>query len=276
MHSLLLCDPADERKERDVVFEVLAFEVTLLQQFFGLEVVAWGFGAQDAQSLVFSYAVREGKGVWVFPEDWSKGRFFQEVHLVGVRDRAPVVAGLKGTLRRIDDDLVISELDIPLRRQLHEPVQISLLDLRVQPSLVKRVEVMANMHELGAIEDFVVLLALDVCADEAADPIVGDHDRREDLELTEGLEGYQCEEDQLFGDVGCSLSVVGFGEEFGVVEPDVVDPAVLATMYAELILKMGSRNLHIPLVFEPIPQQIIGLLLLIVLVIGSDNVHLLA
>lgn len=176
MHSLLLGDPADERKQRDVVFEVIAFEVALLELFFGLEVVSWGFGAQDAESLVLPYAVGEGEGVRVFPEDWGKGRFFQEVHLVGVRNRAPVVAGLKRTLRRIDNDLVISELDIPLRRQLHEPVQISLLYLRIQPSLVKRIKVMTNMHELGPIEDFVVLLALDVGADEAADPIVGDHD----------------------------------------------------------------------------------------------------
>lgn len=59
-------------------------------------------------------------------------------------------------------------------------------------------------------------------------------------------------------------------------EPDIVDPTVLATMYAELILKMSSRNLHVPLVLEAIPQQIIGFLLLIVLIIGSDDVHLLA
>lgn len=276
MHSLLFGDPTDKRKQGDVVFEVIAFEVALLELFFGLEVVSWGFGAQDAESLVLPYAVGEGEGVRVFPEDWGKGRLFQEVYFVGVRNRAPVVAGLKRTLRRVDDDLVISELDIPLRRQLHEPIQISLFYLRIQPPLVKRIEVMTNMHELGPIEDFVVLLALDVGADEAADPIVGDHDRREDFELAEGLEGYQRKEDQLLGYVGCSFSIVWFGEEFRVVEPDIVDPTVLATMYAELILKMSSRNLYIPLVLEAIPQQIIGFLLLIVLIVGSDDVHLLA
>ena len=191
-------------------------------------------------------------------------------------NRAPVVTGLQGALGRVDNDLIISELDIPLGRKLNQPVQIALFHLWIQPALVERVEVVADMHELGPVEDFAVFLALDVGAHEAADPVVGDHDGGEDLELAEGLEGDQREEDELFGDVGGSFSVVGFGEEFWVVEPDIVDPAVFSAMYAELILKVSGRDLHIPLVLESIPLQVVGLLLLVVLVVGSDDIHLLA
>lgn len=135
---------------------------------------------------------------------------------------------------------------------------------------------MTNMHELGPIEDFVVLLTFDVGTHEAADPIVCDHDRREYLELAKGLESDEGKKDELFGDVGCSFSIVRLREEFRVMEPDVVDSAVLASMDAELILKVSSCDLHISFIFKPISQQVIGFLLLIVLVIRSDNVHFLA
>lgn len=69
---------------------------------------------------------------------------------------------------------------------------------------------MANMHELGPVKYFVVLLTLDIGTHEAADPIVGDHDRREYLELAKGLQSYECEEDELFGYIGCSFSIVRF------------------------------------------------------------------
>ena len=59
-------------------------------------------------------------------------------------------------------------------------------------------------------------------------------------------------------------------------EPDIVNSAILTPMDTELILKVSGCDLHISLILEPIPQQVIGLLLLIVLIIRSDNIHLLA
>lgn len=92
-----------------------------------------------------------------------------------MRNCAPVITGLKGAFGRIDDSLVIAVFDVPFRWKLDEPVQISLLDLRVQSSLVKRIEVMTNVHELSSVENFIVALALDIGTDEAAHPIIGDY-----------------------------------------------------------------------------------------------------
>ena len=72
----------------------------------------------------------------------------------------PQLSQISSALGRVDLDLIIPKFYVPLGRQLGEPVQIALLHLRVQPSLVKRVEVMADVPELGAVEDLVVLLAV--------------------------------------------------------------------------------------------------------------------
>jgi hypothetical protein len=47
----------------------------------------------------------------------------------------------------------------------------------------------ADMHEFGAVEHFLVFSAFDVGAHEPAHPVVGDADGGEDLELAECLEG---------------------------------------------------------------------------------------
>ena len=95
----------------------------------------------------------------------------------------PQLSQISSALGRVDLDLIIPKFYVPLGRQLGEPVQIALLHLRVQPSLVKRVEVMADVPELGAVEDLVVLLAVGVGTNEVAYQLVDDHDGREDLEL---------------------------------------------------------------------------------------------
>lgn len=104
-----------------------------------------------------------------------------------MRNCAPVITRLQSAFGRIDDCLVITVFHIPLRWKLHEPVQVSLLNLRVKSSLVKRIKVMADMHELSTIEYFIIALALDIGTDEATHPIISDYDRGEDFELAEGL-----------------------------------------------------------------------------------------
>ena len=95
---------------------------------------------------------------------------------------------------------------------MDEPVEVSLLDLRVESPFIEGVEVMADMHEFGAVEDLAVALAFYVGADEAAHPVVVDNDGGEDFQLAEGLEGDQCKEDKLFGDIECTFSIIRFGE----------------------------------------------------------------
>lgn len=69
---------------------------------------------------------------------------------------------------------------------------------------------MDDMHKLGAIEYFIITLALDIGTDEAAHPIVGDYDGGEYFELAEGLKSDQCIENQLFCDIECALTIIGF------------------------------------------------------------------
>lgn len=52
-------------------------------------------------------------------------------------------------------------------------------------TLIKWVEVVANMHKLRAIKDLFILLALDISTHESAHPIVSDNDGRENFELAE-------------------------------------------------------------------------------------------
>lgn len=101
-----------------------------------------------------------------------------------MRHCSPIVTGLKCTFRGIDDHLVIQVLNVPLSRQLHKPVQIALFILGVKPSLIQRVQVMDDMHELSSMEDFFILLDFDVGTDKPAHPIVGDDHGGEDLKLT--------------------------------------------------------------------------------------------
>lgn len=48
-----------------------------------------------------------------------------------MRNRAPIITCLQGTFGWIDDGLVIAVFYIPFRWKLDEPVQITLLNLRV-------------------------------------------------------------------------------------------------------------------------------------------------
>lgn len=58
--------------------------------------------------------------------------------------------------------------------------------------------------------------------------------------------------------------------------PNIVDATVLASMNAELILKVSCMDSDVPLIKETISLQVVGLLLLVVLVVGSDYVNLLS
>lgn len=71
---------------------------------------------------------------------------------------------------------------------------------------------MANVHELGTVEYFVVTLALDIGTDKAAHPIIGNYDRWKNLELAEGLKSDQSIEDQLLCDIECTLTIIRLRE----------------------------------------------------------------
>lgn len=57
--------------------------------------------------------------------------------------------------------------------------------------------------------------------------------------------------------------------------PDVVDSAVLASVDAELIGEVGCLDVDVALMREAVSKQVVGLLLLVVLVVRSDNVDFL-
>jgi hypothetical protein len=79
----------------------------------------------------------------------------------------------------------------------------------------------------------------------------------------------------LFGYEGCPFPVVGFVEEIGVVEPDVVDSAVLAPVYAELVFEVCCPHRDVPFVDEPVALQVVRFLLLVLLVVGRHDVDFL-
>ena len=80
----------------------------------------------------------------------------------------------------------------------------------------------------------------------------------------------------MFGDVHGSFTVIRFGEQFGIVEPDVVDSTVFSCVDTELILESGAHYSDISLVDKTILGQVIGLLLLVVFIVRSYNIHLLS
>ena len=90
-----------------------------------------------------------------------------------MRNSSSVITGLKGAPRWVDDHFVHSVLDVPLLGKLNQPIQVAFFHLGVEPTFVEWVEVVADMHELSAIEHVLVLIALDVGTDEAAHPVIG-------------------------------------------------------------------------------------------------------
>ena len=107
---------------------------------------------------------------------------------IGVGDGAPVVACFESALGRVDDQLIVSVLDVPLRRELDQPVQVALLVLRVQTALVKRVQVVADVHEFGALEHLRKTACLHISAHEPAHPVIRHHRRRKYLQLAARLQ----------------------------------------------------------------------------------------
>jgi hypothetical protein len=93
-----------------------------------------------------------------------------------MRNRTPVITSLKRTPRRINNHLIIPKLQIPLPGQLNQPIQVPLLKLGIQPSLIERIKIMANMYKLGAIKDLLILIDLDIGANKATHPIIRDDD----------------------------------------------------------------------------------------------------
>ena len=141
------------------------------------------FGLDDAESFFLSYTVGERERVGVLPEHRREARLFQQIVLVGVRNCPPIITGLQGTLRRVDRQFVVHVLNIPLSWKLDQPIQISFLGFGVELALVVRCQVMTNMHELGALKDFLILSYLHVSAHKPAHPVIGDYRGREHFQL---------------------------------------------------------------------------------------------
>ena len=192
-----------------------------------------------------------------------------------MRNCSPVVTGLEGTAGRVDNHTLVTMLDIPLGWQLDQPVQVSFLDLGVEPSLVEGVKIMANMHKLGATKHPKVLIALDIGTNEPTHPVIGDTDRGQQFQLAKSLKSGQCKENQLFTDIKGTLSLIGPGKQFRVMEPDIIDSMPLPTMYAKLMRKMSGTHFDILLILETIPRKVVCLLLFVVFVVRRDNVDLL-
>lgn len=118
---------------------------------------------------------------------------------------------------------------------MDQPIEVALFNFRVESAFIEWVKVMADMHEFGAVKYFAVTLAFYVRADESAHPIIVDYDRREDFQLTEGLQRNQCEEYKLFSDIESSFSIIRLREELRIMKPYIVYSQIFPTMNSKLI-----------------------------------------
>lgn len=134
---------------------------------------------------------------------------------------------------------------------------------------------MDNMHEFGAVKHSGILSHSNVGTNEPAHPVVSGNDGWEDFELAADFEGGEGEEYQLLGNIEGPFAVIRLGEELWVMEPNVVDSMVFAPVDPKLLGELGSLHFYITIVFEPVSGQVVGLLLLVILVVGSDQVDLL-
>ncbi len=67
MNAFLFGDSSDEGEERNIVFQLLTFEIFLLQKTFRLKMGSRSFGSKDAETLIFSNSIGERERMWVFP-----------------------------------------------------------------------------------------------------------------------------------------------------------------------------------------------------------------
>lgn len=74
---------------------------------------------------------------------------------------------------------------------MNQPVEISFFKFRVESPLVKRVQVMDNMHELSAIKYTRIFTHLYIGTDEPTHPIISGDDRWKNFQLAEGLKSSQ-------------------------------------------------------------------------------------
>ncbi len=184
-----------------------------------------------------------------------------------MRHSTPVITCLQSTLGGINDHFVIYVLQIPFSGQLYEPIKISFFELWIKSSFVQGIQVMNNMHKLCSIEDFFILINFDISTDKATHPIVRDDHWREYLELAEGFQCNQGQEDHLFCNKCGSFSVIWSRKEFRIMEPNIVYAFIVATMDSKFILKVGLVDLNVPVMCEPISGKVTSLLLLVVFVV---------
>ena len=80
----------------------------------------------------------------------------------------------------------------------------------------------------------------------------------------------------MFADIEGSFSIVRFGEEFRVMEPDIVDSTVFACVDSELMFKVSLFDPNVHLMFEPILNEVVRFFFLVELIVGGHNIHFLA
>lgn len=235
MNAFLFGDSSDEGEERNIVFQLLTFEIFLLQKTFRLKMGSRSFGSKDAETLIFSNSIGERERMWVFPQDTSKGRLTKKINFVRMRHSSPIIASFKSTPRWVNYGLVVTILDVPLGRKLNQPVQIALFHFWIESSLVVWIQVVTNMHKFSPIKHFTVSVTFDISAHETAHPVIGHDNRREYLKLAKRFQSDKREENQLLRDIECPLSIIRLREKFVIMEPNIVNATIFSPVYAELV-----------------------------------------
>lgn len=110
---------------------------------------------------------------------------------------------------------------------------------------------MYDMQEFSTSEDLVSSM-FDIGTHETTHPVISDHHRWENFELTEALESSECKERKLFRNIHGSFSIVRFREKLRIVEPDIVDSTVFSSVDTELILESRTNHSYISLINKTI------------------------
>jgi len=202
----------------------------------------------------------------MFPKDSCQRRLLKKFYFVRVRNSAPIVTSLECTLWGVNDEFVVSNLCVPLRWKSYQPLQVSLFKLRVKSALVQRIQIMNYVHEFGASKDLITP-TFHVSTHESAHPVICDNNWRKDFELAETLQCSKCKVNKLLRNVHCAFSIIGFREEFRVVEPNVVYSIVLSSVNSELVFKLWPWHSDISFVIKTVLCQVVRFFLFVVFVV---------
>ena len=274
VHALLLADAADERQHghgriggAKVLFLQHALADGVRRRDLGDQLTALG----DADTVRVRERARER--AQERPQRRRVDAAGQEVLAVRERHRAPVGAGEQCAARGVDAQLARDRgIDDELARQVVNVREV-VVALEVDLALVADLEIVHEVEEGRAAKDRAEGARAHgaVGRHEAREPVVGDDDRRQDLQLAAELERRLGDEHDGLELVRRRAGVVRRRKVVKVVEEVVLDAVLDAEMVADLERLVAHVHQHRALVLDALVLEVAGLAVAVKVVVRRDD-----